>query len=92
MRSGSSRAGSVATPISLGTLGSTNGVLWPVYFGRASIGSLKAVVSSARNGSAALGPVLVALGSDTFEGPLLLLAVLSAGLALGCARLPRPSL
>lgn len=73
--------------IAAGASSATNGLIWPDYFGVTSLGSIKGVVSAARNGATAAGAMLVAVlaeRSGNYALPLLVcigIALLTAVIA-----------
>ena len=76
-----------------GIAGATNAVLWPDYFGIASLGAIKGVVSGVRNGATAIGPPLVAalmVSSGSARPALLGVGALLALSAAGALFLRRP--
>lgn len=64
-----------------GTIGTTNSMVWPDYFGIEALGAVKGVVNAVRNGATALGPPIAAVlvaGDGSFARALLVFAALSA--------------
>lgn len=76
-----------------GTASATNAVLWPGYFGTASLGAIKGVVSAVRNAATAMGPPLVAAlisSADSAFAPLVGVGSLLALAATGAVFLRPP--
>ncbi|MEX2572074.1 MAG: MFS transporter [Gemmatimonadota bacterium] len=77
-----------------GTVAASNSMLWPSYFGIASLGRIKGIVQAARNGATALGPPLAALlatATASFTSVLLLFGGVSIAAGLLAITLRPPA-
>lgn len=77
-----------------GTVAIANAVIWPDYFGIASLGSIRGVVNAVRNGSTAIGPPLVAAlvtPAGSYAPAVVVLGGLALAGALGALACRRPA-
>lgn len=67
--------------------GNANAVIWPAFYGIASLGAIRGIVTGTRNGMTAIGPLVVAaaidFGGDMAAGAVIIgMFVLLAGISL----------
>jgi predicted MFS family arabinose efflux permease len=67
-----------------GATGATNGVLWPEHFGIGSVGAIKGIVSTVRNGATAAGAPLAALLAERGGFAGVLMAGATVAVVAGC--------
>jgi predicted MFS family arabinose efflux permease len=73
-----------------GAINATNGVLWPEHFGTGSVGAIKGIVSTVRNGATAAGAPLAIMMAERGGFSSVLIAGASLALVAGCAALFLP--